>query len=310
MLDHHPSFAFPWESHFIADLYRRASHFGDLGKAGNRLALMRAILEYHQAPWRHKVCDEWIPGLSAAAPKLAEAAPPSYAGVVAEIFRFYAAQRGRPRWGDKTPGYVNSLPVLIGLFPNARFIHLIRDGRDVAASIMPLPFGPNTIYVTARRWKHSVQHGLTFARQHPAQVHTLRYEDLIECPEDQLRELCAFLEEDYCPAMLDFHRDASARVPAAAIHRQIENPITKQRRGRWRKDLSARQVRVFEAVAGPLLAELGYEVANPYARLYPWEKHIGKAGDCAIEFLRLMRSGKLFGNGAAPRHPEPGPVNG
>ena len=280
MLDHHPSFAIPWESHFIIDFHMCLGRFGDLNDIRNREALIRAIGRYANVSWKEREDGEWIPGLNDNAARLAEIAPPTYAGVVDTIYGFFASQRGAPRWGDKTPGYVDSLHVLHSMFPAARFIHIIRDGRDCAASLIPMSFGPNTAYLAARKWRKCVQHGLNFAEKHPEAIYTIRYEDLIDQPEKYLREICTFVGEEFQPAMLDYHRDGLERVrlrPAAEnIHTRIAQPPNKQRQGRWKKDLSVSQVRVFEAVAGELLQKLGYEISQPGAKLGPFDKQIGK----------------------------------
>lgn len=278
ILDHHPSFAFPWESHFIPEFYHHLSGFGDLGKPENRLKLIRAIARYVHIVWLEQAEGQWIPGLAEEAPRLAEISPPTFAGVVDTVFSFGAAQRNRKRWGDKTPGYVDSLPLILEIFPKAKFLHIIRDGRDVGSSILPLSFGPNTIFVGAKKWKKCVQHGLSFAERHPDKVYTFRYEDLLDDTEKHIREICAFLGEEFYPPMLDYHKDSSARVPTQEIHARVAAPVNKQRSGRWKKDLTGDQVRIFEAVAGDLLAKLGYEVTDPNAKLKPFEKTIGRVG--------------------------------
>lgn len=287
MLDHHPAFSIQWESLFITVFHRQVARFGDLSQIGNRLTLIRSIARYvdiNWRIWRNKGQGEWLPGLEEEAPRLAEQSPPAYAGVADAILSFGARQRGCRRWGQKTPGYLDHLPVLAGLFPDAKFIHIIRDGRDVASSVLPLSFGPNTIYMAARRWRQSVQRGLTFAKEFPEKIHTMRYEDLIGDPEKHLHDICAFLGEEFFPGMLEFHKDGRQRLPQAATHTAIGKPVNKQRSGRWKKDLSPRQVRIFEAVAGPLLSELGYERTMPKAKLRPMERTLGKLGDKLLVF--------------------------
>jgi hypothetical protein len=286
MLDHHPSLAFPWESHFIAVLHGLLDRYGDLREVANRRNLILAIERYQRLAFCEDMPGEWIPGLLLAADSLAEQAPPTYSGVIDAIYTFYARQRGRFRWGDKTPGYVNNLPLLLQLFPRAKFLHIVRDGRDAALSLMPLSFGPNTVFVTAQKWKHWVQHGLSFAEGHPEAIHMVRYEDLTDDPETVLRGICEFLGEDFCEEMLEYHRDAKGRIPQG-IHGMISAPASRSRQNRWKTEMSQRQIRVFEAVAGPLLETLGYERSVPDAKLYPWEKRVGKA----LDRLLVLRPG-------------------
>jgi hypothetical protein len=165
------------------------------------------------------------------------------------------------------------------LFPDAKIVHIIRDGRDVASSILPLSFGPNTSYVAAKKWRNFVQHGLDFADTHPNQVYTLRYEDLIDDPEKYLREICAFIDEPFSEEMLNYHKSGTKRVPRKEIHGQLNKPVNKERSARWKKDLTAEQIRVFEAVAGELLKKLNYEIVNPNARLTSIDRAAGNLGN-------------------------------
>lgn len=278
MFDHHPAFALPFESKYIVVFHNNLEEFGDLHDVKNREALIVSIEKYMRNAWLERDHDEWIPGLLAAAPELARQAPPSYAGVIETVYKFFAQQRNQPRWGDKMATFRRCMPALLELFPDARIVHIIRDGRDVASSLLPLSFGPNTAYVAAKKWRNFVEHGLKFAAEHPTHVYTLRYEDLIDDPEKYLREICDFVEEPFTEDMLNFHKSGTKRVPRKEIHGQLNKPVNKERTARWKKDLSANQVRVFEAVAGPLLDRLGYEVVNPHAKLTLWDRFTGNTG--------------------------------
>lgn len=279
MFDHHPAFALPYESKYISIFRAHLDEFGDLTKPQNREDLILSIEKFMCYAWMERVHEEWIPGLAAAAPELARNAAPSYPGVMEAIYTFFARQRKRPRWGDKMATFKRVMPVVLDLFPDSKIIYLIRDGRDVAASLLPLSFGPNTAYVAAKKWKNSVEDGLKFARSHPDQVFTVRYEDLIDDPEKYLREMCAFVGEPFNESMLEYHRTGTARVPRREIHGQLNKPVNTERKARWKKDLSPYQVRVFEAVAGPLLAQLGYEVVNKNATVSPMDRGLGNVGN-------------------------------
>lgn len=282
MFDHHPAFALPYESKYISIFRTHLDEFGDLSDPKNREALIISIEKFMCHAWMERVHDEWIPGLAAAAPELARNAAPSYSGVMEAIYTFFAKQRKRPRWGDKMATFKRVMPTMLELFPDAKIIYLIRDGRDVAASLLPLSFGPNTAYVAAKKWKNSVQDGLKFAKSHPDQVYTIRYEDLTEDPEKYLREICAFVGEPFTEKMLEYHRTGTARVPRREIHGQLNKPVNTERKERWKRDLSSYQVRVFEAVAGPLLKQLGYEIVNPEAKVSPIDRGFGNFANKAL----------------------------
>ncbi|MCX7719402.1 MAG: sulfotransferase [Candidatus Sumerlaeaceae bacterium] len=277
MLARHPAFSLPWESHFIPALWARRERYGSLADTASRERLILDIANITDL-MRGQLGREWVPGLRAAASELAREAAPSFAGVVDAVFRFHARQQGRIRWGDKTPGYIDHLDTLRTIFPDARFVIVVRDPRDVAASVMPLSFGPNTAFMAGRRWLNAVRHGLDFAARHPEQTLLLRYEDIIDQPEKHARHLCDFLSEDYSPDMLETRVAAASSVPLSDIHAQVRRPVNRSAEGRWRRDLSARQVRIIEAVCGPLMKQLGYEQSIPGARLSRWDKRFGRLG--------------------------------
>lgn len=283
MLDAHPAFAIPSESHFIPVLYRISDTFGDLNQPLNRERLVRRIVALLRGYWHAGSEEDWIPGALENAHAIAETAEPSYEGVVRAIYEFHARRRGRRRWGDKTPGYIDSLPELHSMFPDARFIHIVRDGRDVACSVMPLSFGPNTVYMAARRWKHCLGHAIEFANAHPEIVHTVRYEDLVEHPEEQLRTICAFLGEEYDPVMLEFHK---SRNPGATPehHKLTATQVNSSRKARWKRQMSQRQVRIFEATAGEMLRHFGYEQTIPGAKFSRWDRVFGRLGNKMLFF--------------------------
>lgn len=278
MFDHHPAFALPFESKYIVVFHNNLKDFGDLSDVKNREILIVSIEKFMRNAWLERDHDEWIPGLAAAAPQLAREAAPSYAGVMEVIYKFFATQRGRNRWGDKMATFRRCMPTILELFPDARIVHIIRDGRDVASSLLPLSFGPNTAYVAAKKWRNFVEHGLAFAAKHPRHVYTLRYEDLIDDPEKYLREICSFVDEPFNEGMLQFHKSGTSRVPRKEIHGQLNKPVNKEQAARWKRDLSSEQVRVFESVAGQLLDRLNYEVVNPSAKLTLADRFTGNLG--------------------------------
>src|SRR5205807_2863750 len=96
---------------------------------------------------------------------LAESDPSTYSDAIRCIFALYARQQGKTRYGDKTPSYVRCLRQLADLFPESRFIHIVRDGRDVALSILELDFGAATIDEAELEWAHLVRRGRRAGRR-------------------------------------------------------------------------------------------------------------------------------------------------
>lgn len=188
-----------------------------------------------------------------------------YAGITRAFFAAYAALKGKTRWGDKTPGYVSYLGPISALFPDAQFVHLIRDGRQVARSIAEQEWGAPTLVSAARWWRNKVAHGRRFGRSaRPGQYTELRLEQLTAEPEAAARQLCEFLDVPFDPEMLRFHESAAERMRGGGrgLHRHLVSPVTPDLRA-WSEGFSTRDQRLVEAACAPLLVELGYSSAQP-----------------------------------------------
>ena len=189
-----------------------------------------------------------------------------YADAVRRVFAHYAATLGKPRYGDKMPAYVQHIGPLAGLFPEARFVHIVRDGRDVALSNMALDGGPRDPVALALDWRQRVRAGRTAgARLGPRRYHEIRYEDLVADPVVPITELCAFLDLDFEPPMLSLTERTDRvleRVRANPRHARLAEPVSSGARS-WRTHMTQRDLARFETVAGDLLEQLGYERGAP-----------------------------------------------
>lgn len=164
---------------------------------------------------------------------------------------------GEAVWVDHSPHNLRDAKALIALYPEAKFIHIVRDGRAVAASILPLDWGPNTVRTAAWWWMGELAHAFAGEANVGAErVRRVRYEDVLRDPETELGSLCRF-------AGLECGREAVEggrfRVPESEIfHRLVGRPPDPSRAEAWRAKLSPRQIAIFEGVAGDLLDLLGY----------------------------------------------------
>lgn len=254
MLDRHPDLAIPPESHFIPRMWVRRRRYGRRGRIDDLEQFLDDLAG-------DSYFREWGLSVDAVRQELRHAARPDFAVVLDAIFRAYARTCGKPRWGDKTPDYIKHLPLLGLLFPSARFIHMVRDGRDVALSMLDLH----------RLHRHSATVGLIWARRvrrgrvegerlGPSRYIEIRYEDLVREPEAELIRICAFLGSPFHPAMLKHDARAIKQVPASVrhMHARLALPPTEGLRD-WRRDMQPLEVTEFEVIAGPELEAMGYE---------------------------------------------------
>jgi hypothetical protein len=276
MLDAHPQVAVPPETHFIPDVIKAC----DRGEGPD------AVVEVLRSSRRWG--DMGIPD---EAMRSAFHAVGRFDATSAcrAIYLTYAADKGKARWGDKTPKYSLAMGEIEDALPEARFVHLIRDARAVALSRVKMVEGrgeqpPNPAGVAAR-WAKRI-------RQARAEGETLggylevRYEDLVTDTEPTLRRVCEFIELEFDPAMLDYHEHAGERLseidrelPDAegkrkgvvagshrlAVHAKAKEPPDAARINSWKEKLSPEDQRACEEAAGELLAELGYPVGAEVA---------------------------------------------
>jgi Sulfotransferase family len=170
MLDAHPEVAIPSETHFIPKLIRTCERWRVTPDM-----LADVVIEHKRWGDFHLDADE----LRA---RYREIEPLNMSDAVRAFYAMYAEGQGKPRWGDKTPGYLRYMRRIEWVLPEARFIHLIRDGRDVALSVLPMNWGPTNLTEAAELWVERV----SVAREQSRLVGhymELKYEDLVTDPE-------------------------------------------------------------------------------------------------------------------------------
>ena len=246
IFDSHPDLSIPGEARFVAKLADRYREKGydteqflkDLGKDDR--------------------FENW--GLDADEIEMALNAPPAgdYSEAVRRVYGLYAGQRGKARYGDKTQSNIHHLALLARVFPEAKFVHAVRDGRDVALAHTD----GTKIEQVAVSWKRRVTAGREAGESlGPDRYIESRFEELIDDTEGSIRRLCVFLDLPFDPQMLTYYERAGDIVSTTAVpdrHKDIFLPPTKGLRD-WRLELSDDQVARFEALAGNLLTDLGYE---------------------------------------------------
>jgi Sulfotransferase family len=279
MLDSNPQLAIPPETHFIPRLAQRCASAEDPAAVA-----VEEIIE----------TDRWPSfGLDPDALRqhVTTAGCRSLRDVLRVFYGSYAARQNKPRWGDKTPMYVLTMPLVASLLEEAHFIHIIRDGRDVALSVIPLWWGPNSVPEAATWWVERVRRGRVAGGDLAyLEVH---YEQLVERPEAELRRICGFIGLEFDARMLRFdervreqpstvaphlvnlalaaplasEREAPRRPPQTVVTPQemqarlaarLSGPPDAASVGRWRTEMTAEELRQFDEIAGDLLEDLGY----------------------------------------------------
>jgi hypothetical protein len=245
VLNRHPSLAMCGETRFFADVYKRRWLFGNLANPKNR----RRLVEQYLSASRARRLGVDVGGLKE---KLLREAT-SYPAMLTGIMEYHAESQGKKRFGEKTPQHAFCAETLCQWYPGAAIIHMVRDPRDVVASLERMTWAPNSVVSNASMW-------LLFDRaarrlQNYASYLLVRYETLVTKPEQELTRICAHVGEEYDPSML------ATTEPVAGPYswpRRAAGPLTRERLEKWREELTAEEVALVEWIDGRDMEMYGY----------------------------------------------------
>jgi hypothetical protein len=252
MLDRSSQLAIPDESYFVTQLAHRHGSKPDVEAFAEDCRRLSTLRDWGVTPRGLDL----RPGMTTG-------------DAIAAVYARYAALQGKARWGDKTPMYMQHLPLLARLFPDARFVHLIRDGRDAALSFLGVPPGimsrtwaqPRTAVDFACQWRTEVKAAQRLGRRvGPERYLEVRYEALVDDAEQELRRICSFTDLPFEGGMLAYTE--AVDVSSKPHQQRLLQPPTRGVRD-WRAELSGEDARAFEGVAGDLLGRLGYDLLDP-----------------------------------------------
>lgn len=271
MLDSHSLVGVPLESLFIIDYLN----------ARRPLPVLQRLLpkEYELKEW----------GLCCSSDDLEDCRSP--AQLVDRVHRLYLSRQNKRRWGQKTPRFVRYGCLLRDHFTGARFVHVVRDPRAVASSLVRSEVHRSTWYHAAGRWNSDVAAGLAFEKMHPDEVLRITYEQLVSEPEAVLRRVCAFLDLDFEPAMLEYHQ----RAPDAygsyyrGIHAGLAQPVSARSVDAWRSRADPAQIELVESICGELMDELGYARLTRAGRQPGWLSRSGFAARRLVGLAAQVR---------------------
>jgi len=199
----------------------------------------------------------------------------SYSQAVSAVYQFYGLSLGKifHRWGDKNNFYLRHIDVLYAMYPSAQFIHIVRDGRDIACSYKALrkskmvskyaPDLPVDVMEIAREWTENIQQiRVSFEKLPRAQVFEIRYEDLVSQPAQELQKICDFLGEPYDPAMELFYinNQIEHQEPVEFLQwkaKTIEKP-TDSEVGKYQRELTGAEIEEFERISRHILKLYNY----------------------------------------------------
>ena len=257
MLDAHSDLTVTNDTHFITRAAKQ-----ELRRDANPVLdddLVERVLSYHRF---HRMGLERQDALSAAR------GAKTYADFVSRLYDLTARQAGKTMSGEKTPDYCRRMPQLHRLFPHAKFLHIIRDGRDVALSTLDWAsagkgpgrwdlWGRDPVGTCALWWRWQVGNGRHDGALLGASVYReVKYEDLVTQPEAALAHVCDFLDIPFDERMPRFHEGKTRDAPGRSAKSAWLGPVAGLRD--WREQMCAADAAVFDAISGDLLDSMGY----------------------------------------------------
>lgn len=265
ILNAHSRIVVPHPPHVMRYFTPLLPAYGDLADEAKlrRLAVdVARLVDNHIYRWDHPVDPERL---------VHEAAPRDLLGLYFAMMEQAREAAGKARWGCKSTFMVHHIAEVVAARPGARFLFLVRDVRDVAASARRSVFSTFHPYFTAQLWQEEQARGLEAMERWPQAVLHVAYERLVARPEEVIREICTFLGEQFEPAMLRPSETPEARKSASLSESWAKTgePINDASIARFRKDLTDREIALVEWVASAEMAALGYATLNDPAAIPP-----------------------------------------
>lgn len=269
MLNNHENIVIPPECGFMVWWYDKYADWNS--SYSHNEHYLNAFLEDLSAS---RKIETWSMNINELKKFISVRIPSSYPELTSSIYEFFGLSIGKifKRWGDKNNFYLNHIRTIKKLFPDAFFIHIIRDGRDVACSCIHLnkknivsKYAPNLPYEIeeiAYEWTASIKEIRNsfdlFDWQNTLEI---KYEELVVSPESKLKEICASIGEGYDPHMLEYYRNQSAE-PAEFLQwkeKLIGKPSSSQV-GIYRRELKGSQISLFDSIAKEILSIYSYDL--------------------------------------------------
>ncbi|MDD5759244.1 MAG: sulfotransferase [Desulfobulbaceae bacterium] len=259
ILNAHSGIAVPHPPHILKYFSPLERSYGDLSQAGTLPALVDdvlSLLDAHIYPWEKEISSTRV-----IRKILLGERPYSLPGVFFSVYDEYLCQTHKRRWGCKSTFVIQHVEQVLATDPASKFILLVRDPRDVAVSSRHSIFNPFHPYFTAKLWHEQQLEGVKWLEStRRCNFHLVRYEDLIERPQESVMGICRFLGEDFEPAMLEYYRTNSARKSRSlsTSWQNVGGPIQSANRNKFKQGLSAEEIKIVEGVTGDLMDRFAY----------------------------------------------------
>lgn len=263
----------PFETQFFVKYFQKLSSYGDLNIKKNFTKLVEDIL-------KERAVSQWNLDLDISLFFESLNNRRIYSEIINELCLIRNKQLGYAAWGDKTPHYVGDISSIYSLFPDAKYLYIVRDGRDVALSLLQKNWGPNNIFSCAEYWKDlTADKPELKLLEDNNQILKLRYEDLLDNTEEHVLKIYDFLGEKIKEGELE---KLCSTVKAGNYYK-------------WKKQLTKSQIKIFDQVAANTLQRFGYETFTEEKQINIFKKLFYKAHDRFLFFKFLFEINVIDG---------------
>jgi hypothetical protein len=261
ILNSHQDIAIPHPPHIMKNFFKLEPLYGDLNKDANFKKLVADVVksvELHPYPWEIRIDKEKI---------FVCAKERNLINVYFELYDQYRESVNKKMWGCKSTFMIYHVAFVRKYYPGAKFLYMVRDGRDVAVSAKKTIFNRYSVFYTAQLWKKEQEIGMYWLNKLPkTDISLVKYEDLLADPHATVRSICAFLGIEYRDSLLNFFETQEAKksgqLNAAWIN--TSRPIMKDNLGKFKAELSKAEIDLFEAIASQELDHFSYELTRPF----------------------------------------------
>lgn len=261
MLDSHSDFSAPHSPHLLKTFIPLLKNYGDLNEQGNLQELAADMLKVVNIQLR-----DWpfVPDVDSI---LKNVERRSFPGLMCSLYSLAAQNAGKTRSFVKDNGTIPLATEVATLFPNCKFVYLVRDARDVALSWKKSPGHPGGVKEAARMWCKEQSESLYFLSMihQTNRVLVVHYENLVADSRGEIEKICRHLEVPFDDNMLKFYEGAEAKTSADAAvgWENLVKPVMKQNTAKYKDNLSNREQQTIERIAGVPMVQLGYELDHP-----------------------------------------------
>ncbi len=269
VMDAHPQTKIPLESQFVLNMY---SQFRN--KKWNK----KTKIEFIQLIKPQRKISAWQLNWNDVTRTFLETDIQSYQQAVLILYQKFYSVFPKEKiiyFGDKTPSYSFQsyfIKTLMKIFPEAKFIHLIRDYRANASSVKKFEFSAPIVSLISTRWKISLKHITKIKKTHPDKWHTVKYENFVDNPLEELKKIEQFLGIDHHPEALEYYKYEKKAFELFSdvdgykkFHANLFKPISNAYKDSWKEKLSEQEIKICDTAVGKWGKKVGYEPIYPFS---------------------------------------------